>query len=321
MKHLGLIISLIAATLCIPVCRAQFDGQWTHYMMNPGLYNPAAIGLDNDLNVHIAFREQWTGIHNAPSTMALHLGYPFRMGKKTDGIGLMMLNESIGLFKTQIFQGQFSHPFHLAGGQLHLGVQGGILQENFDSDGIYIPTSDYHNPSDPAIPDGQLEGMIPDLSAGLWYHHEKWYAGLSGLHLLGGKIKLNEKESTSERDKTVFPVSRTFYFAGGYNIGLKNPLLSLQPSVLLRSDLVSVQGDLSMLMNYDKKYWGGLNWRPGDGVGVLIGMSFEMGLSLGYSYDIPLYGPTDGSHEVLIAYRKKIDTSKINRKQKSVRLL
>lgn len=299
---------------------AQFDGHWTNYMFNSGLYNPGSIGQDDYLNVHLDFREQWTGMVNSPSTMHLHVGAPLRTGNQLNGLGLLMINETIGLFRTQWFQAQYAYRKTLWQGELGIGLQGGILQQHFDASGIYVPTSDYHNTSDAAIPQGSLEGMLPDFSAGIWYRRGPWWTGLSCTHLLGGTLKLNEKESKSESDAASMKVSRTLYFSGGYNISFRNPLVVLQPSVLLRSDFIVLQTDVSALLLYDKHYWGGLNWRPGDSVGILAGIGFDFGLSVGYAFDIALQ-QTTGSHEVFVAYRKKLDTSKINRQQKSIRIL
>ena len=326
-KPLRLIL-MVPLLLLADRAAAQFDGQWTQYMLNPGIYNPAVAGRNSFLDVHIAFRQQWTGVTNAPSTLGLQVGYPVRVGKQQAGIGLLMLNESIGLFKTQMFQAQFSYRFKVWGGELRAGAQGGILQQNFASGDIYIPTSDYHSTSDDAIPTGDLEGIVPDLSLGVWYDRGPWFAGVSCAHVLGGTLHLDDGEgggsssgSSEDEDGTQMKVSRTLYFTGGYNISFRNPLFTLQPSLMVKSDLVTVQADVSALLRVAKKYWGGLSWRPGDGLGVLAGMQFDFGLTVCYSYDIPLYGPTDGSHEVMIGYRKAIDTSRINKKQKSVRIL
>lgn len=308
---------------CIEKLSAQFDSQWSQYTFNPGVYNPGAVGLNSDLNVHLAFREQWVGFTNAPSAFNVHVGAPLRTGNQISGIGLLMTNESIGLFQSQFFQLQYAYKKKLWNGELSIGVQGGILQQNFASGDIYIPQSDYHSKNDEAIPKGDIEGMIPDFSIGLWYSKPLWYAGLSCSHLVGGEIKLNEKESASESDAAQFKLSRSIYLTGGYNIPLKNPLYTLRPSFLLKSDLVVLQADLSTLLHY-KNYWGGLSWRPSDALAVIIGTQFDFGLSIGYSYDIPISRYlqfSNGSHELFIGYRKKIDTARINKQQKSIRIL
>lgn len=111
---------------------------------------------------------------------------------------------------------------------------------------------------------------------------------------------------------------------GGYNINLSNPLYVLQPSILAKTDFVAWSADLSCLLKYNKEYWGGLSWRPGEAIVAMVGVMFDFGLVVGYAYDVPisqLIKFTSGSHELFIAYRKKIDTSLISKKQKSIRIL
>lgn len=315
-----IIIIGIAMLVNVPQLMAQFDGQLTQYMFNASAYNPGAIALNSDMNVNLHFREQWTAFKNAPSTFNLQVNAPLRMGNRVNGIGLLMINESIGLFKTQWFQAQYAHKFKLWQGTLSAGVQAGLLQQNFDASGIYIPSGDGFSQNDASIPEGQLEGMIPDLSLGLWYDRGPWFTGISCSHIIGGKLKLNPEESTEEEDVATMRVSQTIYFTGGYNISLKNPLFTLQPSFLLKSDFVAVQADLAAILKYNKQFWGGVDWRPGSDLAFLAGISFDFGLSVGYSFDLSMQ-QASGTHEIMIGYRKKIDTSKINKQQKSIRLL
>lgn len=304
--------------------QAQYDAQWSQYMQLPGLYNPGAIGLNSDLNVHLGFRQQWIGFENAPSTFSVNASMPLRTGKFLSGLGLIMTNESIGLFSTQLFQAQYAYKRNLWGGELSAGLQGGILQQGFNSGGIYIPDSEYHNPNDEAIPSGDIEGIIPDFSLGVWYNRSEFYAGLSASHLLGSNIKLKREESTEEDNEVLFKVARSYYLTGGYNINLSNPLYVLQPSILAKTDLVAWTADISCLLKYNKEYWGGLSWRPGEAMVAMVGVMFDFGLTVGYAYDVPISEMiyfTSGSHELFIAYRKKIDTSLISKKQKSIRIL
>lgn len=314
---------LIGLTAWLGV-QAQFDAQWSQYMQVPGLYNPGAVGLNSDLNVHLGFRQQWVGIKNAPSTFSINVGMPLRIGKTINGLGLLMSNESIGLFSTQLFQAQYAYKKKLWQGELSLGLQAGILQQGFNASGIYIPNSEYHNPNDPAIPSGDIEGIIPDFGLGAWFSRSDFYLGLSTTHLLGSRIKLSQKGSTETDKEVLFKVARSYYLTGGYNISLSNPLYVLQPSIMAKTDLVAWSADLSCLLKYNKEYWGGLGWRPGEAIIAMVGVNLDFGLSLGYAYDIPISEMiyfSSGSHELFIAYRKKIDTALMSKKQKSIRIL
>jgi Bacteroidetes-specific putative membrane protein len=303
---------------------AQYDAQLSQYMLAPGTFNPALAGRSSDLNFTLVNRQQWVSIENAPSTLYLHASMPFTSGNRRNGIGLVLLKESIGLFSTQLLQIQYAYKRKVGNGILSLGIQGGLLQENFDSDGISIPTSGYHSSSDESIPQGALEGKIPDFSLGLWYDNEHYYGGLSVSHLLETSIQLKAGTNATEEESYSTIASRTYYLTNGYNIALTNPLYSVQPSFLLKTDLTAWQLDLSGKVLYKDKYWGGLGWRWQDAVIVMAGIKLPQGLSIGYSYDIStsaVAGYSGGSHEIFLGYTKKIGTASVSKRQKSVRIL
>lgn len=303
---------------------AQFDAQTSQYMLAPGTFNPAVAGEGSDLLLTLQNRQQWVGIDGAPSTLLVNVTMPFVLGNRKHGFGLLIEKESIGLFSTQMLQLQYAYKKQLKSGVLSFGIQGGILQEGFDGSGIYIPTSDYHISSDASIPTGALEGIIPDFSAGAWFQNDRFYAGLSASHLLETAVSLKKGEDDTSTDNPQMVVSRSYYLTNGYNIVLPNPLYTVQPSFLLKTDLTAWQLDLTGKVFYKEKFWGGLGWRFQDAVIVLAGIKLQQGLSIGYSYDISTSAVASfsgGSHELFMSYTRKIGTATVSKRQKSVRIL
>jgi type IX secretion system PorP/SprF family membrane protein len=317
---------LLLLLLLLPGIRvfAQFDAQVSQYMLAPGAFNPAVAGEGSELLVTLQNRMQWAGIEDAGSTLLANVSMPFMMGNKKHGFGLIVEKESIGLFSTQLLQLQYAWKKQFRKGVLSLGIQGGILQEGFDADGIEIPESDYHTTTETNMPTGTLEGVIPDFSVGAWFQNERWHAGLSVSHLLESTISLKTGEDDTDEENPEFVASRTYYLTNGYNIALSNPFYTLQPSFLLKTDLTAWQFDLSGRVLYKDRYWGGLGWRYQDAVIVMIGIKLQQGLSIGYSYDISTSAVakfSSGSHELFMSYTKKIGTATVSKKQKSVRIL
>jgi len=313
------LLFLISSNVC-----SQFDAQLSQHMLVPGSYNPGAIGEGDELTVTISGRQQWVSIDNAPSTIFLQAAMPKMIAGHPNGFGIMLIKESIGLFDNQLLQLQYSWKKELFGGILSIGLQGGLLQQNFDADGIYIPTSDYHSSTDASIPTGTLSGLIPDFSTGIWYRRSILYAGISASHLLESRIKLKASDKTTDESNYSTYATRTYYLTGGYNIDLANPLYTLQPSLLLKTDLTALQADISARLIYKDRFWGILGWRPEDAIIVSAGIKLSQGLSIGYSYDISLGAlstASGGSHELYIGFTKKIETASVSKKQKSVRIL
>ncbi|MDD2612010.1 MAG: type IX secretion system membrane protein PorP/SprF [Bacteroidales bacterium] len=304
---------------------AQYDAQLSQYMLAPGTFNPAAAGQGSDMNYSLVNRQQWVGIDHAPSTFVLHASMPFSFNNRKNGFGLIVFKESIGLFSTQLIQLQYAYKKKLKHAELSIGLQGGLLQENFDADEIYIPEKgEYHSSTDESIPTGSLKGSIPDFSLGVWYDHNIYYAGLSISHLMETSIKLKAGEDATDEGSYKIKASRTYYLTNGYNIILSNPLYTVQPSFLLKTDLTAWQFDLSGRVFYKEHYWGGLGWRYQDAIIVMAGIKLRQGLSIGYSYDISTSAVASfsgGSHEIFIGYIKKIGTATVSKKQKSVRIL
>ena len=157
-----------------------------------------------------------------------------------------------------------------------------------------------------------------DANAGLYFKSaDNYYLGLSITNLL----KTTFAKIVSEGDPQI-STDRTLYLTGGYNFYLPNDQrFEIQPSFLIQSDLVSTQYNLTGIVNYNAKFWGGLNYRFGESVGVLVGMHFK-DLGIGYSYDVnTMRLGVPGSHEISISYSFKIKGDKSRTSYKNTRYL
>ena len=176
--------------------------------------------------------------------------------------------------------------------------------------------SDYHTENDPAIPQGTQSGIGFDLSAGIYFSNATWFVGVSILHAPSANIKLG--------DKYDFQINQAMTAVGGYNIKLSNPDFELKPSVLLYTDFISWQTQISLLLDYKNKFWGGLAYSIQDAISFSFGMEVIDGLQFGYCFDLPtssMIRATHGSHELFLSYDFNIFKPKYNQKHKSVRLL
>ena len=136
------------------------------------------------------------------------------------------------------------------------------------------------------------------------------------MHLTQPEIQLDENAYTY--------IGRTFNFMGGYNIQLKNPLIELQPSVFLLTDMQSFHADITARLEYNKMFNGGLSYRVNESVGILIGVKIGR-FQAGYAYDFPttvLGQATSGSHELCVKYALKLKKTQTGKnRHKSVRIL
>lgn len=276
-------------------------------------FNPASVGKENVLNVVGAYALDFAGFEHNPNTFYVGADMPLYFLKSYHGVGLSMLNDKIGLFTHQRIAGQYAFRFKLFGGRLAAGIQAGLLMEKFDGSKLDVEDS-----NDPALPSSEVSGNSLDLGFGLYYTHKNWYAGASVQHITAPQIDLGE---TNE-----FKVDPSYYLTAGYNIKLRNPLISIPTSTLVRYDGVSWRGDITARVVYknDKKMlYGGVSYSPTNSVTALIGGSFH-GINIGYSYEVytSAIDPGNGSHELFVSYQTDINLQKKGRnKHKSVRFL
>ncbi|RZK51316.1 MAG: type IX secretion system membrane protein PorP/SprF, partial [Pedobacter sp.] len=70
MKKLLLSITIALLLFGVPAM-AQQDAQYSQYIFNGIYINPAYAGYKENLNLHMFYRNQWTGIDGAPKSMSL----------------------------------------------------------------------------------------------------------------------------------------------------------------------------------------------------------------------------------------------------------
>ena len=305
---------LYAVLFVVLAARAQYDPSFSHYWAMETSFNPAAVGKEQKLNATGAYNMTLTGFENSPKTMYVSVDMPLYLLSSYHGVGVQIVNDEIGLFSHKRVNGQYAFKRRLLGGMLSIGVQAGLVNESFDGSKL-----DLIDDNDPAFIKSEVTGNGLDLSGGIYYTHRRgWYAGLSVQHALAPTIDLGE---TNELE-----IARSYYFTGGYNIRLRNPLLMLQTSVMGRTDGVAYRGDVTGRLRYsheNKLLYAGLGYSPTNSVTVFIGGQFH-GVMIGYSYEAytSAINIGNGSHELYVGYQTDIDLGKKGRnKHQSVRLL
>ena len=303
-----MLLSLAALTVS-----AQYDVSFSHYWAMEPSFNPAAVGKESKLNVAGAYAIQLAGFEHNPKTMYIAADMPFYLMNSYHGVGLQILNDAIGLFSHKRIGLQYAYQPRLWGGTLSVGLQASMLSENFDGSKLEI-----EDDRDPLFVKSDINGTALDLSAGVYYLHRNWYAGVSVLHLNAPTVELGEKNELN--------VSSTYYLTGGYNIRMKNPFLTIHTSFLGRTDGVAWRADVTGRLKYTHEkrvMYAGLTYSPTNSVTVLIGGNVH-GIHMGYSYEIYTTAIQigNGSHELFVGYQTDLNLFKKGRNlHKSVRIL
>ena len=326
MQSLRLHISLLLAAIALLLPReaaAQIDAQFTQYFEVPAYYNAAAIGNTDYLRIRGGSRLQWAGIPKAPKTFIVAADMPLKFLNKRFGVGLIMQQESLGLYKNMSLGAQAGYKLRLLKGELTIGVQIGFINESFSGTEVILPDDDeYHQGTDDAIPTSDISGNAFDLGLGLFYTHRLFWAGISATHLTSPTITMST--DGTEAKNYEFEAGRVLYFMAGSNIPIKNTLFEVQPSMMVKTDFTFTQAEITGRVRYNKFLTFGVGYRLDDAVSALVSAEYK-NFFLGYSYDYPISDiskASSGSHEIFAGYRLKLDLSEKNRnKHKSIRIM
>jgi type IX secretion system PorP/SprF family membrane protein len=289
-------------------------------MFNTLTYNPGVAGTSGMICATALNRQQWLGFEGAPSTTLFNISAPVSIFKVKSGIGLVVESDNIGFDKDINLSAVYSYLMDLNIGKLGIGINLGMINKTLDPK-WNIPNGDgFTQPDqDPLIPVNKESFVAFDAGLGLYLKADKYYASLSVTHINQPKIKFTKEEA-----EVSTYISRHYYLTGGYTLQLPNPSLELLPSFFAYSDGKVIQFNITSLVRYNKKVWGGVSYRAGDALIGIVGLELFNGIRFGYAYDFPLSDirkNTSGSHEFMVNYCFDLSLGKSPMRYKSIRFL
>lgn len=301
-------------------CFSQQDPQYTNYMFYKFGVNPGYAGAEKAISGIILNRYQWDGFDGAPKTLVFSVDAAINAFGAPGGIGINVVSDQWGYFNNAAVNFTYSYKVNTNIGVLGVGLSSGLYNMGINpdkwtpSDNVLSDT-DGDGSGDDWIPLAETSQMAVDFGLGLYLSSNHYYLGASVTHINQAPIKYDDIE--------VMYLARHYYFMGGYNIKLTDPLFELRPSFLFKSDLAGWQLDLNTNVVYNERFWGGITYRVNDAVALLMGIELVNGLKVGYSFDlvtsaIGRYGY--GSHEIFVTYSVDLEKNR-NQKYKSVRFL
>ncbi len=327
LSHIFLTFIVVTLSLAKPErAEAQVDAQFTQYFEVPTYYNPAAIGSIDFLRIRGGSRMQWVGIPKAPKTFLITGDMPLKLFNKRFGVGLILQQESMGLYKNMSLGVQLGYKFKLLKGEFTAALQIGMIDESFKGSEVYIPeNNEYHDSNDDAIPKTDIRGSAFDIAVGAHYVHKYFWAGISCTHITSPTITMNAESGEGGEERNYeFQAGRVLYFMAGSNIPIKNTLFEIMPSMLVKSDFTFTTAEITGRVRYNKFLTAGLGYRYNDAIMAMVSAEYK-GFFLGYSYDYhtsAISKASSGSHEIFAGYSLKLDFSEKNKnKHKSIRIM
>jgi len=290
MKKYLYILTILMAAFLLQDMHAQQDPQYTQYMYNMNVVNPAYAGSKESLSITGLYRNQWSGIDNNPVTFTFAAHSP--VGKNV-GLGLSAIRDELGPVKETNVFADFSYTLNLSEKvKLALGVKAGVTFHDVSLAGLEL-----QDPNDPFLSE-DINNTYPNVGAGAFLYADNFYLGVSVPNLLKSvHLDANGMKYGNETNH--------FFATAGYVFQV-NENFKLKPSVMVKSAFeapVSYDANLNALF-YDR-FELGASYRIDDSFSGLVGFQVNENIRIGYAYDhinsdLKALGPA--SHEVILTF-------------------
>lgn len=280
---------------------AQQDAQYTQYMYNTMTVNPAYAGSRGQLSAAMLYRSQWVGLDGAPETFTLNLHSPIRNSKLGYGISVVQDNIGEGAVSETYLDALLSYTIDVSlDGKLSFGLKAGgnILNLDFNA----LRNFDL----EPVNVDNIENRFSPNIGVGVYYHTNKFYAGLSAPNLLETQHFDNSQNDANSVD-FLSKERINFYLITGYVFDIGGNT-KFKPALLTKAvGGAPLQVDISASFLINDKFLLGAAYRWDAALSGLVGFQISDQFTLGLAYDretTELGGSqfNDGSFEFFLRY-------------------
>jgi type IX secretion system PorP/SprF family membrane protein len=297
----------IVCFLFLNICQIQGQQElnFNHYMLNSQLFNPAYVGLEENLTISSISNLQWLGFEGNPTTNSILLEAKL---KNNLGIGMELISDKIGPTNTNFIAVNAS--YHLKLNKNSHGLSLGIKLSGNDHN-ISLNSMSFDDITDPNARTKDSY-FITNIGFGLSYYTDKLSFSFSIPYFFEPKT-INKK--------------RHYYLSGSFKKELNEKLL-FNPNFLIKKALNTPTSiDVSTMLFYEDSFWLGLNYgasdkgfiSPNDSGGNLsfiTGFKLIPALSIGYSFTSQIANWTGSSnarsHEIYIKFsasNKSVESS------------
>ena len=294
--------------------------QYSQYLRNQFMVNPAAAGVYDFTDITVSGRWQWIGFDNTPKTayasMSTVLGQKKRdtynpgirtsvvgdetpevnTGRLKHAVGGQVIADQYGAFQKINLSGTYA--IHLPISQkfnLAFGAKVGMTNNTFLQDRAVTltPGSDATYQTFVA---NQSNKFNLDIGAGFYLYSQKVFVGVSADQLTGDMVEFGS--GTAFFDRQIHMM-----LTGGVKIPMGTNF-ELTPAVLVKfmnPAPLAIEGSLQL--EYKQRYWFGASYRHQDAVVGMVGMNLNARFKFGYSFDFSInrYNTyKSGGHELVL---------------------
>jgi len=279
--------------------KAQQDPQYTQYMYNTQVVNPAYAGNRDVLSFGLLYRTQWVGLDGAPKTATLTADSPIG-SLENMGLGLTIVRDELGPSVRTNITADYSYSITTSvNSELSFGVKAGIDILNVDFSKLNIA-----NPGD--VFESNIDNKVePQIGAGVYFNTDRFYVGLSVPNFLTTKhfdaadIQDPNAELTTAADRLHYFLIAGYVFDLGENIKFK-------PATMFKAVSGSpLQADVSANFLFKERLTVGVAYRWDAAVSAMAGFQVTDQIFLGFGYDFEttdIQSYNDGSYEFMLRF-------------------
>ena len=299
--------------------------QYTQYVLNNYVLNPALSGIENYTDVKLSLRDQWVGLNGAPRTMYATIHKPigkqdlktsatsfeipgenprgqaywenYEASRPHHGIGLSIMNDESGLYNR--FSANLSYAYHIGLNprtNLSMGFAGGIQKISRDGAKSTFNNGDPFDPAQGSTAD--IYRIRPDLSVGLWLYSANYFAGVSAQQVIPQKVAFTD-------DTLGFKIVPHLFATAGYRFLLSDDINALPSFMVKYVSPLDPQVDVNVKLQYRDLLWVGGSYRFKYGYAGMLGLNVGNTFNVGYAYDLTttrLNTASRGTHEIMVGF-------------------
>ncbi len=292
-------ISIFVLLLVASISYGQQDAQFTQYMYNSMIINPAYAGSRDQLSIFGIHRTQWVGLEGAPVTNNISIHSPINNGNI--GLGLSILNDRIGPSDETDIGFNFSYKIKVSENyKLAFGLKASVNLLNIDFNKL---SQENYWKIDRSFVTNIDNKFSPNIGAGMFLYSGDTYIGLSVPNFLETK---HFDKATSQASTSNIATERLHYFLTAGHVYDLSSEIKFKPSTIVKITTgAPLQVDLSGNFMFNEKFVVGAAYRWSAAVSGLLGFQINKSWFIGYGYDYEttrLAHFNSGSHEIFLRY-------------------
>jgi len=285
-------ILLVCMALVMP-CRLQAQQTlvYTHYFLNPFLYNPSYVAPHGYTELYVNYRNQWAGIEGAPATgtVSLHLPLNYKTGIAFTGYqdkaGVLKTTTGLATFGYQVYLGNRVDNDH----KIAFGLSAGVTSVSIQGDNSYV--------NEPVVgATSSFEGQF-----GMHYQLRDFKIAFAIPRLFNTYVASNQNFNEVSLRQV-----RTTLSSVSYNVKFGRRI-AFEPMVTYRTyENTPPQFEGLGALRIDNIAWIGGSYRQNYGASAFAGFNIRDKVKLGYGYEFAA-GQANalaaGTHEIQLVVR------------------